>query len=230
MRKRRSIILQLLLVGIILASMFLVIMISTNEKLEKQKPAIYTSLEDFKTKKVTEAYKNMLYNVDKKVQLEIDEQELNDLIAIAIQDYEKRANAVVINGYSSQIATDVMTIRLDSKLLNLVPTQYVLKIKPSIEDNKLRLFVSEFKVGKISINPQTILKQIKASDKGEYYVDLKQQSIVLENKYSQQIILNDITLKQGTVSMNIELSIKNVKDLINVLGKLLPEGLQGLVE
>jgi len=230
MKKKRLNIPLLLLACIILAGMFLVIMVSTNEKLEKQKPVIYISLEDFKTKKVTEAYKKMLSKVDNKVQLEIDEQELNDLIAIMIQDYEKKANAVAIDGYSSKIATDGVTIKLDSKLFKLVPIQYVAKIKPSIEGNKLRLFVSEFKVGKISLNPKTALEQIQPSANGEYTVDLQQQSIVLENRYSEQIILNDITLEEGKVSMGIVLSVKNVNDLLNILAKLLPEGLQGLIK
>jgi len=211
---------------IILAGIFSVIMICTNEKLEKREPSIYKSLDDFKTTKVTEAYKTMISKADKKVQLVIDEQELNDLTAIVIQDYEKNADAIDISGYSAQINTDSITIRLDSKLFELLSTQYVLKIKPSIVDKKLNMFVSEFKVGKFPLSPKTFLKQIQTSDKSNYYVDLEQQSIVIENKYPEQMIFNDIKLEQGKVSMEFALSIKNVKDLMKILGTLLPEGLK----
>lgn len=228
MKRKRPSILLLLLAFIILIGIFLVIMISTNERLEKSEPAIYASLEDFKTKKLTQAYKTMLTKVDRKVQLEIDEQELNDLVAIIIQDYEN--STIAISGYSSQIAADCISIRLDSKLLNLIPTQFVIKIKPSVEENKIRLLVTEFKVGKLPISPRFILKQLTAPSKGGYHIDAQQQSVVLENKYQEQIILNDITLEQGTAIMNIELSIQNVKDLMNLFEKLLPEGLKGLIE
>jgi len=230
MKKKRSIIPLFLLACIIIAGVFMVLMISTNEKLEKQEPMIYKSLDDFKNKKLTDAYKNMILKVDKKVQLEVDEQELSDLIAILVKEYEKQDDSIPINGYSAQIDSDRITIRLDSKLLEQLPVQYVLELLPSIEDNRLVLFVSKFKVGKLSIDPKIVLKQIKASDKDNYSVDLQKQSIVLKNKYSEQIILKDIQLGQGKVSMGIELSINNVKDLINVLGKVLPEDLKVLVD
>ena len=143
---------------------------------------------------------------------------------------EKQADAIPINGYSVQINTDSITIKLDSKLFKRLPTQYVLEVIPAVKDNKLVLFVSKFKVGKLLIDPKTVLKQIKSSDKDNYSVDLQQQSIVIENKYPDQIILKDIQLGQSKVSMGIELAISNVKDLINVLGKVLPEDLKVLVD
>lgn len=220
MKKRGLIVFLFIVAAIILAGLYLV---SSNEKLVKQDSTKYKSIDDFKTKKITEVHKSMLSKADKKAQLVIDEQELSDLAAVVIKDYEKSADAVEISGYSAQIDSDGITIKLDSKILDLLPTQYVFKIKPSIVDNRINLVVSEFKVGKLPISPKLLLKQIQTSDKSNYYVDLQLKSIVLENKYPKQMIFNDIKFEKDKMSIELTLSVKSLKDLKNILGTVFPD-------
>lgn len=219
MKRRGFVVFLSLFILIILAGLFL---ISSNEKLEKPDPEIYKGLDDFKTKKTAQLYKSVLLSANKKASLEINEQELNDLIAIAIQNYEKSADAIEISGYSTKINKENIVIKLDSKLINLIPTQYALEIKPSIVDNRINFVVTGFKVGKLPIGSRVILKQLQTSDKIDYYVDIQQQSIVIENRYPKQMIFNDIKLEQGKLSMEITMSVKNLKDVMEIIGTVLP--------
>lgn len=228
MKKKRMVIPLVILAFLFLSGIFLVIMISTNGTLDKMEPTMYKSLDDFKTKKITEAVRNMVSNTDRKVQLEITEQELNELIALLVKDFEKNFDNIVINGYRAEIDAKSLILRLDSKLLEWLPTQFVVKIIPSIQNGAIYLKISEIKVGKLPVNPKIILKQIKASDKSNFSIDLDQQSIMLINKYAEQMMLKDVELEKGKAVLKVEIKIDSLNDLAGILNNVIPDGLKKL--
>ncbi len=225
-------ILGLLVALVILISVFLVVIVllSTNERLDRQEPVNYKSIDEFKETKLEEAFERVIDRADRKVIVEFTEEELRELLALIIADYEKSSEAIGIRGYDLEVAGERIKVSIDSYLYKLLPVQYVVEIAPSIENNRISLFVEGLKVGKLNAPKSMLLKRIKAREKGDFFVDLQKQSITLINKYPEQITFKSVEVDEKTVKLDIALSINTLKDLINVLGTIMSDDLEALIE
>ena len=215
---------------VFIAGLIFIILVGTNAKLDKQELVTYKDLRDFKSKKLDNAFKKIIDETDREVEINFDEKELNELVALVFREYEQKHSALKISGYQCRIDKDRIEVSFDSYLFKLLPVQYIFEIIPSIENNQLSFFVANAKIGKLSITAENVLKKLKTTEKNEYYVDLQKRSIVLNNKYPYQIIFKRVEVKEGKVGVQIALSINSVKDLVNVLGLVLPEDLEALIE
>ncbi|WP_372998038.1 hypothetical protein [Lutispora sp.] len=226
----KGVLLTISLLALLLAGVLIFIaLLGGDDKLEKQEPQTYKTLEEMKSIKIDKAFKRVVDKKDREVEIEIDESDLDELTALLVKEYEKNENPLKIRGYKAEIVGDKIRISIDSYLYKLIPAQYILRIAPSIENNRVSLFVESIKIGRFDISPEAVLKNLKEVEKGLYFIDLEKRSIVLNNKYPDQIILKSVEVDEKRISIKAALSINTLKDLVNVLGVIIPEELEALV-
>jgi hypothetical protein len=226
----KGVLLTVVLLALMIAGVSIFIaLLSGNEKLEKQEPQTYKTLEEMKNIEMDKAFRRVVDKKDREIEIEIDESGLNELTALLVMEYEKTENPMKIRGYKAELVGDKIRISIDSYLYKLIPAQYVLSIVPSIENNRVSLFVESVKIGRLDISSETVLKNLKKVEKSSYFIDLEKRSIVLNNKYPDQIILKNVEVNEERLSIKAALSINTLKDLINVLGVIIPEELETLV-
>lgn len=229
MRGKGALLTIVLLALFIAGGSIFITLLGGNERLEKQEPQTYKTLEEMKNIKMDKAFRRIVDKKGREIEIEIDESELNELTALLVKEYEKTENPLKIRGYKAEIVGDKIRISVDSYLYKLIPAQYLLRIVPSIENNKVSLFVESVKIGRFDISSEALLKNLKKVEKGSYFIDLEKRSIVLNNKYPDQIILKNVEVYEGRLSIKVALSINTLKDLVNVLGEIIPEELEALV-
>jgi hypothetical protein len=231
MISKKLIYISTLLVLIIVSIIILLFVLTTEDKLSIIEPLEYSSMEDYKKQKLQGAFDDVVNNIQNTLVFTMDEYELNEILALEYKEFkDKGEEMALIKGFKGEIIGNRIKITFNSNVMKIIPTQYIVELIPSIENNKLVFFVSSITMGKLKIPKSIFLKRIKTTENEEFYIDIEKSIIVINNKLPDQFALKSIEIKNNKIELQVGVFIQSIKDLLKVIGTVLPDDLSKFLE
>lgn len=105
------------------------------------------------------------------------------------------------------------------KVLDPFLVGYKTEFTPIIKDNDIVLKIAKSYVGVIQIPNNIPLNLLKTKDNDNFSVGIDNSSIILMNSFPKQSELNNIYIKDNKVNLDVNVSIKSIQDIVDILGK-----------
>ena len=206
-----------------LSSIFLFLFIIRPEKsLTIPKTEKFTSINDFSKNKLEEALKEVIDSRKMNFTLTFSEEELNNLVGLFYNSNKDKANFSYlkkVQGIKCTIIDKKINLSANVKILDPFLAGFKTEFMPSIEDNEIILKIAKSYVGVIQIPNSIPLNLLSTNSKGNFSVSVDNSSIKLINSLPKQFELKNIYIKDNKVNLDVNVSIKSIQDLVDILGE-----------
>ncbi|MGI6537930.1 MAG: hypothetical protein ACOX22_06275 [Caldicoprobacterales bacterium] len=211
-----------------LTGVFFIILIAANESLPLEERADDISIEDIKNKIVYEAFRQVISSMKPEVAIVLSREEISQLVSYSLEEYMEDNPEIIIYAYKGEITGNSLVIRIDSKLFQVLPVQYVLEFMPVINNNCLGATLISANIGKLPISKDLVMKKMRINNKN-ILIDKETYSISFVNTLPEHIIFTGFELKDEAAYIQAYLSIKDINDLIKLVQTVLPEDIKELL-
>lgn len=144
--------------------------------------------------------------------------------------YESMKNNMAVDGIETDIDIDSIKVYINSRLLQVIPTQYSLEFTPSIKDNTLVLNLKNAKIGRVSIPKSFVLNRLKENSSSYISINNTDNYISINKNAVDPFKINSFNIEDGKLRLNLNYSIKSIEDITNLFSHKMPEDITNYVK
>lgn len=143
--------------------------------------------------------------------------------------YKAMKNSIQVNGIESNINKDKVIIYINSHLLKVLSTQYMVQFTPELKDNNIVLNLDKAKVGRIPIPKKYIIDQLKKRS-SDYLSINDDNSIKINSNALEPFKITGLDMKQEELILNLNYPIRSISDITNLFSHKIPKAVTDYIK
>ncbi|MCD8503272.1 MAG: hypothetical protein LRY71_18465 [Bacillaceae bacterium] len=108
----------------------------------------------------------------------------------------------------------------NTKLLSIIPTQYILYLTPTTYEGRLALQLERVSLGRLPINKSFVISSLK-QDSG---LTVKDSSIIITD-FPEALVFEQVTIQDEHIAFRIKVQINSIRDALDLVDFVIPRQL-----
>lgn len=191
--------------------------LSPRESITRYDAGNFRSPSDYLAIKFKSSLSSSINSGEKNLVMAFDQDELNELLGLLYNDGMKNSSQALAEAFELKLKGDRGYFYVNSRLYNIVPTQYAFEMYVTGGNNNIIFNVDKAKAGIVPIPPKPVLSRLEAYEGGSFQIDPENQRVIVYYNMPQTLEIVSAEIKDDQLQIEIRIQVKSLEDLIEII-------------